>query len=133
MDALSVLVVEDHPDGGDARADLLRIYGHRVRLARTCREAIELALDQTPDAAILDIGLPDGDGHDLALELIGLLPVRPLLIALTGFHDRADASRAVGLDHHLHKPADPQVLPRLLAGHHAAPIPDCLKRRASVA
>ncbi|MBX9582304.1 MAG: response regulator [Gemmataceae bacterium] len=130
MDALSVLVVEDHPDGGETLATLLGLVGHRVRLARTCREAMELALARPPDAVLLDLGLPDGDGHDLAVELIRLLPAKPLLVAVTEFHGREEVSRRAGIDHHLLKPADPKVLLRLLADHPArgAAIPRRPKR-----
>jgi CheY-like chemotaxis protein len=114
---LRVLVVDDHHDCGDSSADLLRLLGHEVRLARSCAEAETAVGSFAPDVAILDIGLPDGDGYGLATKLVGVLARRPLLVALTGFGNLDDRSRAAGFDHHLLKPADPPALAALLADY----------------
>jgi len=117
---LSILLVDDHRDGGDSTAELLRLLGYEVRLARTGAEALDLVGSFAPDVAILDIGLPDGDGYELAGKLVAALVRRPLLIALTGFGNFDDRSRAAGFDHHLLKPADPPVLAALLVSCAAA-------------
>ena len=59
---LSVLVVEDHADEADSLADVLRLYGERVTVARTGGAALELAADDPPDVVLLDVRLPDLDG-----------------------------------------------------------------------
>jgi CheY-like chemotaxis protein len=68
--------------------------------------------------AILDIGMPGMDGHDLALRVRALPGGEHLtLIALTGWGQQADRRRseAVGIAHHLVKPVDPAALVQLLA------------------
>jgi CheY-like chemotaxis protein len=114
---LSILLVDDHPDGGDSSAELLRLLGYEVRLARTGAEALELVGAFTPDVAILDIGLPDIDGYQLAGRLVAALARRPLLVALTGYSHFEERSRAAGFDHHFLKPADPAVLAAMLTGY----------------
>ncbi|MBN9517183.1 response regulator [bacterium] len=113
---LSVLVVDDHPDSGESCADLLRLYGHDARVARTAAEALA-ALDAfTPDVALLDIGLPGVDGFELARRLVAFLPRRPLLVSVTGFPHLEVRSRESGFDHHFLKPFDPERLVRALEG-----------------
>ena len=71
---LRVLVVEDYDDGGETYAALLTLLGHSPAVARSCREAEALAPGLGPDVVLLDIGLPDGDGYDLAARLRAALP-----------------------------------------------------------
>jgi CheY-like chemotaxis protein len=115
--SLSILLVDDHPDGGDSSAELLRLLGYEVRLARTGAEALELVGAFAPDVAILDIGLPGIDGYQLAGRLVAALARRPLLIALTGYSHLEERSRAAGFDHHFLKPADPAALAAPLTGY----------------
>jgi CheY-like chemotaxis protein len=116
---LSVLVVEDHPDAARALAILLPLLcGCRVRVALSVAEALDAAAVGPFDAVLSDIGLPDGDGCDLAGRLLRLLPARPLLVAITALGVLAeDRCRAAGFDHFFIKPADPDDLARLLANH----------------
>ena len=75
-------------------------------------------LDDAPHACILDIGLPDMDGRELARRIrAGLKERTPLLIALTGYGSDADRQAALdaGFDHYLVKPASMQQLEALLA------------------
>lgn len=113
---LNVLLVDDHPDGGDSMAELLRLLGYEVRLARTGADAVALAESFAPDAAVLDLGLPDIDGFELARRLVAALARRPLLVALTGFSHTELAAREAGFDHHFLKPVDPAALAAVLAG-----------------
>jgi CheY-like chemotaxis protein len=113
---LSILLVDDHPDGGESSAELLRLLGYEVRLARTGAEALRVVGSFAPDVAILDIGLPDGDGYQLAERLVAALARRPVLVALTGFGGFEARSRAAGFEHHFLKPVDPAALTALLRG-----------------
>lgn len=108
-----VLVVDDSADSADAVAVLLETEGHDVRTAATARAALDVVMAWAPDAVVLDIGLPDMDGHALARE-IARLPVtpRPRLVALSG-HGQAEhraRSREAGIACHLLKPAEPEAL-----------------------
>jgi CheY-like chemotaxis protein len=112
---LSVLIVEDHPDGAESTAAVLRLCGYAVRVALSPREALRLAADAVPDAILLDIGLPQMDGYELARQLCALLGERPVLVALTGYGHLEERSRAEGFDYHFLKPVDPAELERVLA------------------
>ena len=112
---LSVLLVDDHRDGGDSCAELLRLFGYEVWLARSGSAALGAVGSFAPDVAILDIGLPDMDGYQLAERLVAALARRPVMVALTGFGHTEQRAREAGFDHHFLKPADPAVLAALLA------------------
>lgn len=109
----SVLLVDDSMDAADSLAQLLSLDGHRTHVAYSGGEALEWLATETPGVALLDIGLPEMDGYELARR-IRLRPelagVR--LIALTGYSQREDRERAMqaGFDAHLVKPVDYQLL-----------------------
>ncbi len=63
---LQVLVVDDNIDGAESLAMLLRLAGHEVKVAHTGASALETAVTDPPDVAVLDIGLPGMDGYSLA-------------------------------------------------------------------
>ena len=108
---LNVLVVDDNVDAAEMLASVLQLSGYEVRTAHTAQAALASVAEWRPDAAVLDIGLPDTSGNDLAR----LLRNHPwghdmLLVAVTGWgqdEDRARTSEA-GFDAHLVKPVDPQ-------------------------
>ncbi len=118
--ARRVLVVDDNRDAAESLADLLRLWGHEVRLAHDGTEAIERAEAWRPELVLLDIGMPGLDGYQVAERLRKEGPDRggPVLIALTGFGQREDRERALaaGFDHHLTKPVQPATLRRLVSG-----------------
>jgi PAS domain S-box-containing protein len=118
--ARRVLVVDDNVDAASTLADVLQLSGHSVRVAHDGEGALVAAVadgDTRWDACILDIGLPDMTGYELARQLRSLGPTRAaVFIALTGYgqaHDRV-ISKSSGFDHHLVKPADIDALMRLL-------------------
>ena len=116
--AARVMIVDDHPDGVQALAALLTAQGHAVTMAPDGARALELATGQAIDVFILDIGLPDMDGHALARHLRASPEGRDaLLIALTGYGQAQDRmlSQAAGFDHHFVKPADSAALAEVLA------------------
>jgi signal transduction histidine kinase/CheY-like chemotaxis protein len=114
-----VLVVDDNVDAATSLALLLEAEGYRVDVEHAPAPALRRALADPPDACILDIGLPDMDGRELARRIrAGLAERTPLLIALTGYGSDADRRAALdaGFDHYLVKPANIQQLEALLAG-----------------
>jgi PAS domain S-box-containing protein len=117
--ARRVLVADDNKDAADALAMLLALAGHEVRVVHGGRAALAVAQTFRPDVALLDIGMPDLNGHEVARQLRrepwGTC-IR--LIALTGWGGDEDRRRAidVGFDRHLIKPINPAALEELLAG-----------------
>jgi PAS domain S-box-containing protein len=115
----SVMVVDDNVDAADSMGALLEALGHQAHVVYDAHSALRDAERLRPDAFILDIGLPDIDGFELARRL----RARPaseeaLLVALTGYgqaHDRV-LSRAAGFDHHFVKPIEIDDLETALAG-----------------
>jgi len=108
--ARRILVVDDNIDAADAVAVLLQIEGHEVRTAHTGHAALLEARAWGPDALVLDIGLPDMDGYELARQVVALgMTPPPLLIALSG-HSMADDARRPGFSYHLLKPVEPDAL-----------------------
>jgi CheY-like chemotaxis protein len=116
--ALRVLLVEDNADTAWSLAKLLRLWGHEVEVAACGQIAMQAAEAFVPDVALLDIGLPDTTGWEVAEQLRQqAAEKRPLLIAVTGWAHDEDRLRSdeAGIDLHLVKPADPDALQRLLA------------------
>jgi CheY-like chemotaxis protein len=113
-----VLVADDNRDAADALAMLLELAGHEVRVAHGGRAALSLAQTFRPDVAILDIGMPELNGYEVAKELRrASWGARMCLVALTGWGQDEDRQRAqdAGFNRHLTKPVDTDALERLLA------------------
>jgi PAS domain S-box-containing protein len=112
-----VLVADDNRDAADSLAMLLSLARHDVRVAYSGREAVALARTFRPDVALLDIGMPELDGYDVARALRKeSWGANVWLVALTGWGQEEDKQRAcdAGFDHHLTKPVDPETLEVLL-------------------
>jgi DNA-binding response OmpR family regulator len=94
--------------------------GHDVRIAHTGESGIETAREFLPDAVLLDVGLPDIDGYEVArrLRIQGGLEHLPL-IGISGFSSEADKERArqAGFDRYFVKPIAYDVLHDVLAAH----------------
>ena len=112
----SILIIEDHDDAREALRALLELEGHQVEAAASGPRGVELARECRPDIALVDIGLPEVDGYEVARRLRTLVPGRPYLIALTGYGQPDDVARArdAGFDAHLLKPIDPDALAGVL-------------------
>jgi CheY-like chemotaxis protein len=113
-----VLLADDNLDSAESLAALLRILGHDVIAAYDGHGAIAAARLHRPDLILLDIGMPDVNGYDVARHLRGDPGLdATTLIALTGYGSEDDRrrSRAAGFDGHLVKPIDFDELERLLA------------------
>lgn len=115
--ALRILIIEDNPDGREALRDLLELWGHEVDVAENGPLGVDLALARTPQAALVDIGLPEMDGYEVALRIRAGADGRgPYLVAVTGYGQPEDRDRALaaGFQAHLVKPVDPAELKRVL-------------------
>jgi DNA-binding response OmpR family regulator len=113
-----ILIVDDNRDAADSLGLLLGLDGHDVRVAYAGRQALETAKEFLPDVAILDLGLPDLSGYDVA-QLMRQDPLlqRVALIALTGWGQEEHKQRArdAGFDFHLTKPVDLDRLAAVLS------------------
>jgi PAS domain S-box-containing protein len=114
---LRILVADDNRDAADTCAALLELSGHHVQTAYTGRHALELAETFRPHAMLLDIGLPDYSGYELAQQIRAKAwGRRTLLIAITGWGQAEDRRRAheAGFDQHLAKPVAAEAIEAVL-------------------
>jgi PAS domain S-box-containing protein len=114
-----VLVADDNQDAADTLAMILELAGHEVRVAHDGRAAFALAAEFRPEFALLDLGMPELSGYELARALRREPWGRDMqLIALTGWGQDGDRRRAeaAGFDRHITKPVDPGVIEGLLRG-----------------
>jgi signal transduction histidine kinase/ActR/RegA family two-component response regulator len=113
-----ILIVDDNEDAANSLAMILSLEGHEVQSVYTAKEALARVLSFKPDVALLDIGLPEVNGYELARRLRAHPEVEKIrLVALTGYGQAEDKEQAlgVGFDDHLVKPADLRALQRALA------------------
>jgi signal transduction histidine kinase/ActR/RegA family two-component response regulator len=115
---LRILLVDDNEDAAHTLQLFLQAAGHQVQTANRAGDALDLARAFKPEVCLLDIGLPDFDGNQLARRL-RMMPhaAGATLIAMTGYgrqQDRA-ASLAAGFDHYLVKPVNTVTLTQILA------------------
>jgi CheY-like chemotaxis protein len=116
--ALHLLVVDDNEDAGQMLGLYLESAGYQVTVTHSARAALAAAATDPPDVFLLDIGLPDMDGNELARCLRRMPHSAPAkLIAVTGYGQEADRARtaAAGFDHHFVKPVDMAPLLDVLA------------------
>jgi PAS domain S-box-containing protein len=118
-----ILIVDDNVDAADSLALLLQLDGHETHAVYTSSEALQAAPTFKPDVMLLDIGLPEMDGYEVARQLRLLPGLEQLrLIALTGYGQAEDQARAkaAGFDDHLMKPVESLELKRALSGGSAS-------------
>jgi signal transduction histidine kinase/CheY-like chemotaxis protein len=115
---LRVLVVDDNVDAANLLAEALRDRAHEVAVTHDGTSALAEAAARVPDLVLLDLGLPDMNGHDVARRLREELSLKSTrIVAVSGygreqFKDRSDEA---GLDDHVVKPIDLAELDRVLA------------------
>jgi CheY-like chemotaxis protein len=135
---MRIAIVEDNADIRDTLGELLALEGHEVFLAGDGPSGLRVILENKPDVALLDLGLPRMDGYELARTVRSSCGSEVKLVALTGYgrdEDRAK-SRQAGFNHHLVKPVEETVLARLLAeieaakGGPAGPQPSVIEVRS---
>ena len=115
--AMRILVVDDNVDAADSTALLLSLDGYETQSVHSAKAALEAAVSMKPDVVLLDIGLPEMDGYDVAKRLRAQTQGSvPTIVALTGYGQPADRDRAAraGFDEFLVKPVEPAVLNGLL-------------------
>ena len=117
-DALLILIVDDNADAASLMAMLLEASGHEVVVEHSPHSALEMAKKISPEVCLLDIGLPEMDGNELAQRLRAQPETaNSVLIAVTGYGQDQDRkqTKAAGFNNHLVKPIDFQQLNSLLA------------------
>ena len=114
---LRVLVVDDNSDAADSLATLLQVQGHATSVEYDAQSALHRARAERPDVMLIDIGLPDIDGYQLASMLRALPETAATVpVAVTGYGQAKDREQALqaGFAHHLVKPVDMTALVRIL-------------------
>jgi len=123
---LKLSIVEDNEGVRKMLARTLKLKGFSVESAETGRKGIELINEFKPAVAIIDIGLPDLNGYEVAMKVRESPDhARVLLVALTGYGRERDQEKAyeAGFDIHLVKPLDPDELLRAIAEKYVATAP----------
>lgn len=116
--SLKVMIVDDNADAAHMLAMFLETLGHRVVVEHSSVQAVERARAERPHVCLLDIGLPDVDGNELARRLRAQPETAAAtLIAITGYGQEQDRNKALdaGFDHHFVKPADTAKIASLLS------------------
>lgn len=117
MRPLSIMIVDDNIDAAQMLAMVLEDSGHRVLVEHTPLRALEKSRQDVPQVFLLDIGLPEIDGNELARRLRAQPETsHSILIAITGYGKENDRKEAIeaGFDSHLVKPVDMTVLNNIL-------------------
>lgn len=115
---LKVMVVDDNTDAARMLAMLVEAIGHEVIVEHSSEKALARARLERPHVCLLDIGLPDIDGNELARRLRAQPETaRSILVAVTGYGQEQDRRNAIeaGFDHHFVKPVDTGKLSDLLS------------------
>jgi CheY-like chemotaxis protein len=114
--SLKILVADDNEAAAQAMQKLLKLKGHDSYIAYDGVSAISKVAEISPDVVLLDIGLPDMSGHDVA-QTLRKMRTKATLIALTGYGQEEDKERAkkAGFDYHLTKPVGIVDIERVLA------------------
>ncbi len=126
MGALRVMIVDDNVDAAAMLATLVQTWGHQVGVAHSAHQAVRLAAEFRPRVVLLDLGLPDRHGYDLAQQLRREAGSRRIFfVAVTGWNQIADQVRsaAAGIAHHLMKPVNHDLLREILAAYTATEDP----------
>ena len=114
-----VLIIDDNKDAADSLAQLLQLDGHETQAAYSSKQALEHVQLFGPDIMLLDIGLPEMNGYEIAKALRSRPSLDHLrLIAVTGYGQAIDRQFALtaGFNDHLMKPLDIAALRRAMAG-----------------
>ncbi len=130
---ISILLVDDDETFRARLARALRERGYDVHQAASPQGAVELAMAESPELALVDLRMPGGSGLDLVRDLVRIDPSTNVVV-LTGYGSIATALEAVrlGATHYLSKPADvDEILAAFARRHQSAgdaplPLPDAV-------
>ena len=113
-----VLVVDDNVEIAQLLSEALALEGFSTVMAHDAHAALQTWRKFGPQAAVLDLGMPELDGYELARRLRAEHGQAPILIAATGYGQPQDKRRAVdaGFDCHLVKPISVHDLVSVLDG-----------------
>ena len=117
---MRVLLVYDNAEVAASMEALVRSWGYEVRAALSGASGVRIAVEFQPDTVVIDLGLPDLHGYDVATRMRKDAGSRPLhFIALTGMNQIADQLRstAARVSNHLMKPANPDALRAILENY----------------
>ncbi|RYZ98877.1 MAG: response regulator [Moraxellaceae bacterium] len=112
-----ILVIEDNVDGAESLWKALDMLGYDARVALNGADGLQLAEDFRPEAILLDVGLPDMGGYQVAQQLRATSWGKEIyLIAATGWSqfEAAEIAYKVGCDSHFIKPIDLMKLDKLI-------------------
>jgi PAS domain S-box-containing protein len=115
-----VLIIDDNKDMARGLCRLLRLLGHEVEAAYDGPAGLDAARSRRPDVVLLDIGLPDMDGYEVARRLRAEPDLPGLrIIAVSGYGQDEDRRRSkeAGMDHHLTKPVDIKSIVELISAN----------------
>ena len=107
--SLRIVIADDNIDGAESMGLLLELNGHEVFIAHNGKDTLSLAEESRPEICILDIGMPDMSGYDVAKKIRNeAWGKNTKLIAVTGWGQENDKrlAHAAGFDHHMTKPVD---------------------------
>jgi len=119
-----IVLVEYGVEATKMLAFLLEDAGYQVTIAHDGRRGLKQIKKMRPDVAIVDIGLPEIDGFEVARSIRQDSQLdQTYLIALTGYGRASDREKALaaGFDEHLVKPLNPEILSRLLSASRVSP------------
>lgn len=113
---MRVLVVDDYPGAAEISCTLLRLMGHEPLAATSGQDALDKARTFDPHVVVLDLGLPDLNGYEVARELRKQQMRRPYIAAVTGWGTTEDRVRslAAGIDMHIIKPTSADKLAKVI-------------------
>ena len=114
-----VLVIDDNREVAESYARLAQEMGHQSAFATNGDAALDFAARMKPDIVLLDLVLPDIEGHDLALQLRalpGMQRARIYVVSGYGTEDERRRSREAGCAGHFVKPLPLDVFESLLRG-----------------
>jgi signal transduction histidine kinase/ActR/RegA family two-component response regulator len=115
-----VVIADDNRDAADSLKLLLELSGYDTFVAYNGQEALDLGASERPSAFVLDVGMPDMTGYEVARRIRQQAWGRnALLIAVTGWgqDDDKERAKAAGFNHHFTKPVNPQDVEQVLVTH----------------
>jgi CheY-like chemotaxis protein/two-component sensor histidine kinase len=115
--ALRILIVDDNRDAANMLGEVVKALGHIPLVEYNPGKALKRAETERPEVCLLDIGLPQMDGYELARRLRAqTAKAKPILIAVTGYGQQGDCKQALscGFDYHFVKPVDTEALSAVL-------------------